>query len=67
MKAILKKYATQELYEKDYPHEIKTTDSIGDAVEEAKEIIRGYRKTKNFIGFKVFDIKGDLKYKLPSY
>jgi len=67
MKAILKTYINQEMYEKDYPYKVEKKDSIGQAVETAKEEVRKYRNTNNFIGFKVFNTKEVLIHKLPSY
>jgi|GEM_PF-1731903 hypothetical protein len=67
MRATLKYYTDQQQYEKDFPYKIETKKSISIALEEAKQKIREVRHTPKFIGFKVFDKYGDLKYKLPSY
>lgn len=67
MKATLKYYKNQQEYEKDFPNKIEAKESITVALKEAKQQIREVRGTQNFIGFRVFDKYGDLKYKLPGY
>jgi len=67
LRATLKFYKGQQEYEKDFPYKIEAKKSISIALEEAKQKIREVRHTPKFIGFKVFDKYGDLKYKLPSY
>lgn len=67
MKATLKKYSNQQQYEIDSPVKVEAKKSIAVALNEAKLEIKKVRGTSEFIGFKIFDKYGDLKYKLPGY
>lgn len=67
MKATLKEYSNQQQYEIDSPVRVEAKESIAVAVNEAKLKIKALRGTSEFIGFKIYDIHGDLRYKLPGY
>jgi hypothetical protein len=70
MEVILKKYTNRDLYERDYPEEIEIVDKLVKAVEKARMGVSRARRASVkdptvWIGYKVFNMDGDLKYKLP--
>jgi hypothetical protein len=70
MKVKLKKYTNIDLYEKDYPEEIEVIDQTVKALDIARSgvsrIRRARRKdTSLWVGYKIFNLNGDLLYKLP--
>lgn len=72
MKVRLRQYSNPQKYTEDFPDkEIVSIEgkplTIKKALKIAKDKIAEVRGTTKFIGFKIFDKHGDLKYKLPSY
>lgn len=67
MRATVKLYRTEEEFKKDVPRGKKNFNSIDEALSEAKKRVAKARKEDRDVGFKIFDRKGNLRYKLPYF
>lgn len=67
MIAKLVRYNNKEDYLKDKNGQEEFHKGITRAVNYARKEVSKYRGTFSFVGFKVYNKYGDLKYKLPSY
>lgn len=66
MKVIVKVYEEREDYLNDNPDYAEVYNSITEALNDKRKVIRKIRKTGDFIGFRMFDTLGELRHELPS-
>lgn len=67
MKVILKAYNSKERYDNERPSSEQVVESTKRALGIARSHVAKKRNGKDFMGFKVFTAKGELKHKLPSW
>lgn len=67
MKVKLKSYSNPHNYEKNFEDKEEVFDTVNKALDYARKNIREVKNTNSFLGYKMFDFKGKLIHKLPSY
>lgn len=68
MKAIVKKFTSKENYEQQkLPESIETIPTVSEALILCKKDISKAKKAEGFLGYRIYDVYGKEKYKLPSY
>lgn len=66
MKVELKEYTSWESYNKDVAQKVSKHLSMREAMSKALEKVREHKKEIHFVGFKLFDMKGQLRQQLHN-